>query len=281
LLLLDRRSLDVALRQAEASVAQARAQQDVAGAAARRGASLLEQKLISTSNLEELRGAELRADAQLASALAERDSARLRLSFGALRAPDAGVISARNVQPGQIVNAGTELLRLIRRGRLEWRAQVADNDLVQIEVGAPVSVRSPAGEEITGKVRAVSPAVDATSRTALIYADLPKPTGLRAGMFAEGRIVLGEGKALVLPRAALVYRDGIAYAFLLEKGNRVRQRRVETGGRAGDDIEIRDGLVAGSTVVLRGAGFLNDGDVVKVAETPASTAQLTKEPAKR
>ena len=264
LLVLDTRTLQVAARQAEASLAQARASLEQARAAAQRGESLLEQKLISSSNSEELRANLARAAAQVASAEGERDAARLRLGFATLRAPDAGIISSRTIQPGQIVNAGNELMRLIRRGRLEWRAEVSERDLVYVKPGVRVEVQTAGGERVGGTVRAVSPAIDEQKRTALVYADLPEPGPLRAGMFAQGRIVLGEASVMVLPRGAVVTRDGFAYVFELDEGSRVRQRRIEIGAQQGDFVEVRSGLPAGVKVALRGAGFLSDGDQVRV-----------------
>ncbi len=266
LLRLDTRSLQVDLRRAEASYAQARANLDLARSSASRGESLLARQLISQSNLDELRSNLSRAEAQLQSAAAERDAARLRLEFATLRAPHAGVISGRNVQPGQIVSSGTELLRLIRDGRLEWRAELAESDLVRVKPGATVRVKAPGGSEVTGTIRAVSPTLDASSRTALIYADLPEPGELRAGMFAEGRIELGRVPATVLPRESVVVRDGYSYVFVLDENSRVAQRRIETGRPEGDVVPVRAGLAASERVVVRGAGFLSDGDLVRVVE---------------
>jgi RND family efflux transporter MFP subunit len=277
LLQLDTRTLQVDLRRAEAGYAQARANLDLATASATRGETLLARQLISQSNFDELRSARAAAEAQLQSAAAERDAARLRLSYATLRAPDAGVISARVVQPGQIVASGVELLRLIRKGRLEWRAELSDVDLSRVRAGAIVRVNAPDGSAVAGKVRAVSPALDAASRTGLIYADLPEPGALRAGMFAEGRVELGESQAQVLPRESVVVRDGYNYVFVLDEKSRVAQRRVEIGPAAAEFVPVRSGLARGERVVVKGAGFLSDGDLVRVVD-PA-VAESAAEPA--
>lgn len=262
----DRRTLEVQARQAEASLAQAKASAQLARTQATRGEGLVAQNLISSSNYDELQANRARAEAQLIAAEAERDNAQLRLGFATLRAPDSGIVSARQVQPGQVVSAGTELLRLIRRGRLEWRAEVAETDLARIGVGATVTLRAPNGERVEGRIRAVSPSISAETRTALVYADLPAPGPLRAGMFAEGRLAVGSARVQVLPRESVVYRDGFAYVFVLGEGNKVVQRRIEAGTTQDEFIEVRAGLARGERVVLRGAGFLGDGDVVKVVE---------------
>jgi RND family efflux transporter MFP subunit len=261
---LDARTLSIQARQADAGVAQARANLELARASAARGDSLLAQKLISNSNFETLRADLSRAEAQLTSAAAERDAARLRLGFASLRAPDDGIISARSVQPGQVVSAGAELLRLIRRGRLEWRAEVSDNDLIRIKPGAVVELGAPDGSRVSGRVRAVSPSINPQTRTALIYADLPQPGALRAGMFAEGHLRLGESPALVLPREAVLVRDGYSYVFVLGAGSKVAQRRVEVGSAQDATIAILSGLRPDEKVAISGAGFLGDGDLVRV-----------------
>jgi hypothetical protein len=227
---------------------------------------LLERKLISSANFDELNANRAKTAAAALAAEADRDATRLRLAFASLQAPDDGIISARNVQPGQIVSTGTELLRLIRRGRLEWRAEIAENDLLRIVPGAVVALRGPSGESIAGRIRAVSPALDAKTRTALVYADLPDPGALRAGMFAEGRIRTAKARVMVLPRQSVVFRDGYPYVFVLGNDNRVAQRRIELGSAQQNLFEIRSGVTAADRVVVRGAGFLGDGDVVAVTE---------------
>ena len=183
------------------------------------------------------------------------------------------MVSARSVQPGQVVSAGSELLRLIRDGRLEWRAELAQADLLQVGEGAAVFVQSPVGGEVPGQVRRVSPALDAQRRIGTIYADLPEPGDLRAGMFAQGRIALGEGSALLVPMDALARRDGRAHVFVVGDDGRVQERVVETGAVFGERIEVRSGLDGSERVVTRGAGFLGDGDLVRVVDAPAATGK--------
>jgi RND family efflux transporter MFP subunit len=267
----------VQARQSEASLAQARASLELARANAKRAESLVEEGLGSSSELDQLRADLLGAEAQLTTAEANLEEARLRLSFATLSAPDAGVISARTVQPGQVITTGNELLRMIRNGRLEWRAELAERDLTSVHDGATVILSAPNGESVAGTVRTVSPAVDPETRNGLLYADLPNPGPLRAGMFAQGRIFLGKAAARVLPRESVVFRDGFPYVFVLsplDAGDgtllKVERRRISTGSQQGDLTEIMTGLNAGERVVRRGAGFLSDGDIVREAVEPDS-----------
>lgn len=276
---LDARTLEVQARQADAALAQARANLSLAQAESTRGESLREQRLISASDLDQLKANLLRAEAQLITAEADRDAARLNLGFATLVAPEPGIISARAVQPGQVVSAGAELLRLIRDARLEWRAELAEKDLTRVTPGIVVELAGPAGEPVRGRVRAVSPSLDPQTRTGLVYADLPAPGGLRAGMFAQGRIVLGSADALVLPREAIVFRDGLPYVFVVkprEGGDAsvvtVEQRRISVGIQQGDLTEVLGGVTAAERVAIRGAGFLSDGDTVRLADAAPAVA---------
>ena len=173
------------------------------------------------------------------------------------------MISRRLVQPGQVVAAGSELLRLIRDGRLEWRAELSEEQLAHVAVGNTVELPY-AGQPIAGRIRAVSPGVDAQTRTGTVYADLPEPGPLKPGVYVEGRIVTGDGQALVIPTAAIVQRDGHGYVFTVGDKQQVRRHRVRSGQTVQGRTEILEGLKAGDRVVVDGAGFLGEGDRVRV-----------------
>ena len=265
LVTLDARTLDSELQMAEAAAQEARAGILLAKSQLDRGDALKSQKLISVSDHDLLRAAMVQAEARAATTAAQLDAARLRRDFATLRAPDDGVIATRTAEPGMVVMAGTQLLSMIRDGRLEWRAELSEADLLDVRVGAAVEVRQRDGSIVSGRVRAVSPALDATTRTGTVHIDLPAPGQLRSGMFAEGRIHVGEGDALSVPVAAVVRRDGYAYVFTIKGRDRVERRRVELGRIDGDRIEVRTGVQAGERVVSRGGAFLADGDPVRVS----------------
>ncbi len=281
LLRLDSRSLAVEARQTEAALLQAQANLALARGESERGALLLTRGLISNADNDQLKANLIRAEAQLSTAEADRDAAQLNLGFATLVAPHAGVISARSVQPGTVVTSGTELLRLIRDGRLEWRADLSERDFTRVREGTAVELTAPDGSVVRGTVRTVSPSIDAQTRTGLVYADLPQPGPLRAGMFAQGRVVFGSGTGTVLPREAIVYRDGIPYIYVVDDGKardpkqvlvKVRQQRVGIGAQQGDYLEVTTTLATDERIAVRGAGFLNDGDLVRLAPQPAVAA---------
>lgn len=281
LLELDHRTLDSELAQAQASLREADASVALATASYNRGSPLAKEQLISASQLDELRANRTQAEARRSTARAQRDAAQLRRDFAQLRAPADGIISKRLVQPGQVVAAGTELLRLIRDGRLEWRAELPEAELARITPGAIVTLPAADGSTVEGVIRAVSPGVDSDTRTGTIYADLPQPGALKIGSYVEGRIVTGAGEALLVPVASVVQRDGIAYVFTVEGGKVARRVRVQTGATTDGRVEIVQGLKAGTRIVEQGAGFLGDGDVVRVVAAPApgSAAPASTKPA--
>ena len=264
LLELDHRTLDSDLRQADASLSEAKAGLQLANINFNRGQQLAKSQLISASALDELRAGVVQAQARLATTQAIRDGVQLKRDFASLRAPDDGIISKRLVQPGQVVMAGAELLRLIRRGRLEWRAELNETDLARVQAGAKIRLQTSAGEIIEGIVRAVSPGLDATTRTGTLYADLPNPGSLKAGTFLEGRILTSASQALTVPSAALIQRDGHSYVYIVTPDSTVQRVRVSSGTSEQGFVEITQGLKAGDAVVDSGAGFLSDGDRVNV-----------------
>jgi len=272
LLQLDHRTLDSELAQADASLRQAQAAQDLARMNYERSAKLAAQQLISESSLDELRANRINAEAQTATARAARDAAKLRRDFADLRAPADGLISKRLVQPGQVVSGGTELLRLIRDGRLEWRAELPEDQLTGVAVGNTVELPY-AGAVVTGRIRAVTPGVDAQTRTGTLYADLPEPGTLKPGVYVEGRIVTGEGPVLTLPTAAIVQRDGHSYVFTVNDKQQAARLRVRTGQAVQGRTAILEGVKAGDRVVVDGAGFLGEGDRVRVVADAKAAAK--------
>ena len=271
LLTIDHRTLDSDLAQANAALREAEAGAALARSNLARGQQLAGGKYISAMQLDELRANRTASEARLGTARAARDAAALRRSFAELRAPASGIVSKRLVQPGQVVGAGQELLRLIKDGRLEWRAELAANQLGAIQPGDVVRLASGDGSAVEGRVRAVSPGVDAATRTGTIYADLPQPGSLQPGTYLEGRIDTGRAQALAVPAAAVVLRDGFPTVFTVVEG-KAQAVRIVQGVREAGFVEVREGLQPGAQVVVEGAGFLGDGDAVRVVPAAAAGA---------
>jgi RND family efflux transporter MFP subunit len=283
---------DVAL--ARASLMEATANAAEATANAERARSLQGTGALSAQQISQYLTAEQTAKARVESAKAALDSQLLRLTHTQLLAPDSGILSGRTASVGSVVGAGTEMFRLIRQGRLEWRGEVTSAELGRITRGTRVLVAAPGGAQISGKVRMVSPTVDAQTRNGLVYVDLLTgqfPAGASAvraatsvgasfkpGMFARGEFELGSSGAMTVVQTAVVVRDGFSYVYKVGPDNRVKQVKVQTGRLVGNQVELVEGVKLEDRLVASGAGFLSEGDLVKVVDDlkPNSAAAPVK-----
>ena len=268
--------------QAKAALMEAQANAMDATANAERARTLQNSGALSTQQINQYLTAEKTAAARVQAAQATLSAQGVRTQNTQVRAPDNGVISARGATVGAVVGGGTELFRMIRGGRLEWRAEVTSNEIASIKPGAKAKVTAASGAQVEGTVRTVAPTIDSATRNALVYVDLPANAGVKAGMFAKGEFALGSANALTLPQQALVLRDGFTYAMRVEANNKVTQVKLETGRRVGDSVEIKQGAKPSDRFVASGASFLADGDTVKVVdakaagtETPVAAAAAT------
>ena len=259
--------------QARASLLEAKAHAAEAASNAERARTLQASGALSAQQIEQYTTAAQAAQARVEAAQALLQAQQLRLQHTQVRAPDHGVISARSATVGAVVGAGTELFRMVRKGRLEWRAEVTATELGRLRPGTAAQVTAASGASVQGQLRMVAPTVDPQTRNALVYVDLPAHPDLRAGMFARGEFLLGQSDALTVPQEALVVREGFTYLFVLGADQRVQRLKVQPGRRAGERVEILSGLDAGAPVVVRGAGFLNDGDLVRVASGPEKSEE--------
>lgn len=281
---------DVALARAALAESQANAAEAVANAD--RARAVQGSGAISAQQVNQYLTQEQTGKARVESAKAQLDSQLLRLKNTQLLAPDSGVISARMTTVGSVVGAGTEMFKLIRQGRLEWRGEVTSSELGRITPGTSVLVTAPGGAQVKGKVRMLAPTVDASTRNGLVYVDLlgaEKSTGSSAGgsaaraaanvgamfkpgMYARGEFELGSSGGLTVPQTAVVVRDGFSYVARVGSDNRVAQVKVQTGRTVGDQIEIHSGVKPEDKLVASGGSFLSDGDLVKVVNSaPAPT----------
>jgi len=255
------------LAMARAGLAEAEAQQAEAKANADRARELQPSGSLSAQQIAQYLTAERTAAARVDAQRAALRMQQLRLAQAQVLAPDDGVITMRNATVGAVTGVGTELFRLIRASRLEWRAEVPAAELAQLRAGQPARVTPAGGEPLTGRVRMVGPTVDPGTRNGLVYVDLPASAAVRAGMFARGEIDLGSVTALTLPQSAVLLKDGFQTVMRVDAENRVRQTKVTVGRRAGERIEIAGGLDGNARVVEKGGAFLADGDLVRVVDT--------------
>ena len=251
-----------ALRSAQADAVNA-------AAALRRGQAVVNVGALSAADVEKLVAAQVAAQAKVDTAASDLRTSELRLRYTSVTAPDDGIVTSRTVTVGQIAQAGTEMLRILRHGRVEWRAEVPESRLGPIKPGQSVSIISADGSLIAGKVRTVAPTVTVMNRTAMVYVDINSGNA-RPGMFARGSIDIGSGDALLVPVTSVVIQDGYSYVFVLKPGDVVERRLVQPLGIHGDEMEITSGVAAGEVVAVKGAGFLKDRDTVHVVKEVAS-----------
>ncbi|WP_420224194.1 efflux RND transporter periplasmic adaptor subunit [Pigmentiphaga litoralis] len=276
--------------QARASLAEAKANAADAANNASRARTLEQTGALSQQQINQYATNAETARARVEAAEAVLAAQQVRGRNTQVLAPDDGVISSRTATVGSVVGAGTELFKLIRQGRLEWRAEVTSAELGRINVGMPAVIVGASGARVHGKVRSIAPTVDPQTRAALVYvdvlgvlpADAPAPvapaaatgavsaspgaanttsakpaaaslpagklkaspvnmaqtTSLKAGMFARGDFELGQARAVTVPQASIVPRDGFNHVLLLQPDNRVAQLKIETGRRVGDRVEV-------------------------------------------
>jgi RND family efflux transporter MFP subunit len=252
------------LAQAEAAVAEAEAALAMARLDLGRATELSRTQNTPRQVLDQRQSATRQAEARLASARAARDEARARLAQTQLRAPTDGIVLKRTALPGAVLGVGQEMLRLLRDGRLELDARVPELDLATIAPGQPVRVLH-GSREIAATVRAIAPGVTPESRLGTVHIALPADAGLLPGMFARAEIQGEAASRIAIPQESVVFRDGAPSAFIL-KGGQVALRRLTTGARLNGMVEVLEGLAPGDQVVTAGAGFLADGDHVRVMQ---------------
>src|SRR6187431_1169981 len=246
----DMLAADVASKRA--NLEQAQASLENAESAYRRAHSLSGSGALSQSDVDKLRAEELAARARVEVSKAELQASDLRLRHTHVTAPDDGVISARSINVGQVAQAGSEMLRLLRKGRVEWRAEIPESRIREIRVGQNVKLTTADGAQLDGKVRAIAPTIESSTRAGLVYVDIPSTGAARPGMFARGEILLGQSSASMAPLSSVVTQDGYTYVFVVNEQQLVVRRRVETGAVHDTQIEIVGGVEPGERIVDKG-----------------------------
>ena len=266
------------LSQQRAAVQTAEANADRDQAALDRAQELKARGFLSQASLDTALANKRSSDANLLAARASLSETQTRLSQATIRAPVSGLVISRNVTRGQIVAPGTELYRIVRDGRLELDAQVPETDLGLVRAGQSAVVSSDQVGETTGTVRIVTPEVNADTRLGVARISLAGGGGFRPGMFGRARIDVGASPAVSVPTASVLYRENRPGVFVVDGDGRARFRPVVILTRASEWTAV-DGVPAGARVIVQGAGFLGEGDRVRVAPA-AQAAPAAKSAAK-
>jgi len=264
------------LRQQQAQVQLAEANVARDNAALDRAQQLKERGFLSQASLDTALANQRSSNANLAAARAALSQTQTQLSQATIRAPVGGLIISRSVTKGQIIAAGTELFRMVRDGRLELDAQVPETELALVRAGQSATITSSEAGQTTGSVRIVTPEVNATTRLGLARISLAPGAQLRPGMFARADIAVGDQPATTVPTGAVLYRDNKPGVFVVRGDSTVHFQPVTILSRTEAQTAV-SGVDVGVRVAVDGAGFLNEGDRVNVAQAvgnaPAPAAQ--------
>ncbi|WP_188053084.1 MULTISPECIES: efflux RND transporter periplasmic adaptor subunit [unclassified Sphingosinithalassobacter] len=248
----------------EAQVRVAQADAELAQSELDRAQQLVGRGFISQADLERKTATRDAARARVNVAQAQLQEARARNRRLDIRAPAAGLVLSRDVEPGQIVSPGSgTLFRVAMGGQMEMRAQLSEEDLHRLNVGAPARV-SPVGieEEFAGEVWQVSPVIDPQTRQGIARIALSYDPALRPGGFATARIVAGATVAPLLPQSAIQSDASGNYVYILNENDQAVRRPVTTGEVSDEGVAITGGLSGTERVVLSAGAFLNEGQRV-------------------
>lgn len=266
----DPKTSQAELDQQKASVDKAQAELDQAVADADRARGLTGSGALSNQQTTQYLITERTAKAELASARASMASAQLTLDRTKVYAIDDGVISSRSASLGKVVNAGDELFQLIRQNRVEWNAELPVKRLADVKEGTKAVISTPGGD-VHGEVRLISPTSSTDNGRVIVYVALHPDAGMpqpKTGVLVSGHFEFAQTEALTVPTSAVTLRDGFSYIFIMNPSQQdtVLRKRVDTGRRQGDRVEILSGIDKADSIVASGGAFLADGSVVRVIE---------------
>ena len=273
---LDARDYQLAAEAARAQVASATTQRDLAAADLKRFQSLRDQGFISGAEMER-RSAQLKAaQATLDQARAQQSSQGNQAAYTQLLADAGGVVTGVDAEVGQVVAAGTPVVRLAQDGPRDVVFAVPEDRVAAVRVGQPVTVRAWASDgQWHGSVREVAAAADPVTRTYAVKVALAgEAPPLGATVTVVPQQSGAQGAAVIkLPTSAL-RREGAGTAVWVfdEASSSVRSQPVQVAGADGNEAVIADGLTPGMRVVASGVHVLAPGQKVSVYQSKTATA---------
>lgn len=265
------------LEQTRGSLMAAQGQLDMATKARDNNKALLSKGFISQNAFDNAASQYDIARANVESAKGALDVANKALNDTRILAPISGLVSSRMVQPGEKVSADNRLLDVVDLRQLELEAAVPTSDIMSIAQGQEVQVKVEGlAQPLPGKVVRINPAIQAGSRSIMVYIQVDNPEGmLRAGMFGEARLTLAKKSGVLsVPQSAVQLEAGKPVIYTIENG-KLAQRAV-TLGIKGDDgeggaVEVLKGLDEGAQIVRNNLGYLRPGTAVRFAKTAVPT----------
>lgn len=248
-----------------ASIRVAQADLNIAQAELDRAQQLLARGFVSKADIDRKTATRDAAAARVRVAQSQLSETQARNRRLDIRAPAAGLVLTRAVEPGQIISSGSgALFRVAQGGQMELRTQLAEADLQRIPVGARAEV-TPVGTDrvFVGEVWQVSPVIDPQTRQGIARVALSFDRALRPGGFASARITAGGAVAPLLPQSAIQSDAKGNFVYILNAKDEAERRTVTTGDVSDVGVAITSGLAGTERVVLTAGAFLNPGQKVK------------------
>ncbi|BAV65124.1 efflux RND transporter periplasmic adaptor subunit [Sphingobium cloacae] len=252
-------------RSLAAQIEVARADAKLAQAQLDRAKALVARGFISQADIDQRTATRDAAQARVNVAVAQLAEQRARNGRLDIRAPAAGLVLTRDVEPGQIVGSGSGVLfRMARGGEMEMLAQVGENDLAMLRPGNSAMVKPVGGsDQFAGRVWQVSPVIDPQNRQGIARIAVPYHAAIRPGGFAAATIVSGSGQSAVLPESAVQSDDKGNYVYIIGKDDRVARRDITVGQVSDAGVSVKSGLTGQERIVETAGAFLTPGQKVK------------------
>lgn len=280
---IDQADLRARLQQQQAQLDEAQAKLAMATKNETNSQALLTQKYISQNAFDSTQNTVDLARANVKSASAMVELARIALNDGVIKAPIDGVVSKRHVQAGEKLALDMPVYSIVNLSELILEAQVPASEIPRVKVGQDVKFRVDgfAQRDFHGQVARINPSTEAGSRAMLVYISVKnEDSALRAGMFAKGTIVTDRSAvAPVVPLAAIrTDKEGKQIVYKVEQGKLVAQP-VKVGLRNEEEgyAEVNEGLAQGAHVIVSRLDSLKPGASVKL---PPSAQAKAAEPSK-
>jgi len=269
--------IDQQLNQAEAAQAQSAASEALAKSTAARWQSLRDKDAVTQQDLDERRSAYRQAQSDLAAAAANVSRLRSLQGFNNVTAPFDGVVTRRNIDIGDLVNAGnggtgSALFSVAQVDPMRLYIYVPQVYAPQIKVGDAVTVTlaERADERYQGLIARTARAIDTTTRTMQVEIRVPNPEGaLIAGSYVQVLLpIKGDSTGMVVPTNVLLFRPSGVHVAVVDGQGRVNLKLVQLGTDFGTAVEVRSGLELSDRIVINPADSLSDGDVVTLTAPP-------------
>jgi HlyD family secretion protein len=219
--------------------------------------------ILAQEQIDTRRFAAASAHAAVSAAEAAANDVRTRHALLTVRAPVGGLVIERNVRPGDMSASANPWFRMAKDSQIELAADVGEDSLDKIHIGDPAQVTLADGSRVEGRVRLVSPRVDAGTKLGKVKISLPIRANIRAGGFASAAFQGASRSALAVPETAVRYDANGAAVMVVGADNKVSRVPVSTGQRGGGYVELLTGPPAGSRVVERAGAMLVPGDVIR------------------